>query len=96
MTAPLPPICEHGIPRFRCLDCRVTTRRRAPSMPTLSLSRGRFSIGRPGSDRDPEDAVATVGCEEGAVTALVDLTEGELVEIRDWVTAYLEALRRVG
>lgn len=59
-------------------------------MRTLDL-RHRIVLGRPGSDRDPEDAVATVGVEEGTAVALVDLTEADLVAVRDWIICYVNA-----
>lgn len=68
------------------------TRRRPPTIRTLTVARSRVTLGRPGSDRDPEDAVATLGVEEGESTALADLTEADLTTIRDWITAYVAAL----
>lgn len=63
------------------------TRRRAPSMPTLDVSRGRVVLGRPGSQLDPEDAVATVGVQEGELTALA--------KIRDWIVVYVALLHEI-
>jgi hypothetical protein len=66
------------------------TRRRCPSMPTLDL--GGFVLGRPGSDRQPEDAVASVAVEQAGTVTLVDLTEADLVEVRDWINEYVDRL----